>query len=141
MRSLLALVPIVLTSACALMPSGEPSSMDQGMSTPSAALVARIETVLAEDPCVGALDRWARYYKWRREVNGPNREIVEIDLRQAGVFGYRRGRYMLPEPDPRLRPGEIIITADDRRYLVAFASYDVRLHQLTMESCGPNRRD
>ena len=74
-------------------------------------------------------------------MNGPNRDIVVVDLRQAGVFGYRRGRNLLPNPDPRLRPGEVIVTGDDRRYLVAFASYDVRLARLTMESCGPSRRD
>lgn len=141
MRSLLALLSISLTGACVPLPTGERSAAVQNSGTPSAALVHRIETVLAEDPCVGSLDRWARYYRWQQGRDGPNREVVDIDLRQAGIFGYRRGRYILSEPDPRLKPGEIIIEGDDRRYLVAFASYDVRLDQLTMESCGPNRRD
>ena len=138
MRSLLILISILLTSACFPLSSLEPSAA-QDSATPSAALVGRIEAILAEDPCVGSLDRWARYYKWQRGQDGPNRDIVDVDLRQAGVFGYRRGRYTLPEPDPRLRPGEIIVSGDDRRYLVAFASYDVRLDRLTMDHCGPNR--
>lgn len=138
MRSLLILVSILLTSACVPLSSREPYAA-QDSATPSAALVGRIEAILAEDPCVGSLDRWARYYRWQRGLDGPNRDIVDVDLRQAGFFGYRRGRYILPEPDPRLRPGEIIVTGDDRRYLVGFASYDVRLDRLTMDHCGPNR--
>lgn len=140
MRSLLILVSILLTSACVPLSSRGPSAA-QDSATPSAALVGRIEALLAEDSCVGSLDRWARYFKWQRRLDGPNRDIVEVDLRQAGIFGYRRGRYILPEPDPRLGPDEIIVTGDDRRYLVAFALYDVRLDRLTMESCGPSRRD
>lgn len=140
MWALLILVSNLLTSACVPLSSGEPSAA-QDSATPSAALVGRIEPILAEVPCVGSLDRWARYYKRQRGPEGPNRNVVDIDLRQAGAFGYGRGRYILPEPDPRLKPGEIIITGDDRRYRVALASYDVRLDQLTMESCGPNRGD
>lgn len=140
MRLLLVLLPVLLTSACASLSSRVPSA-DVERATPSVALVNRIEAALAENQCVGSLDRWARHYRWQGGVHGPNRDIVDVDLRQAGVFGYRRGRYILPNPDPRLRPGEIIVTGDDRRYLVAFASYDIRLDRLTMESCGPNRRD
>lgn len=140
MRSLLILVPIFLTSAC-VSPSSQQLSAVQHGSVPSAALVSRIEATLAKDPCVGSLDRWARYYKWQTGQDVTSRDVVDVDLRQAGVFGYRRGRYVVPEPDPRLRPGEITVTADHRPYLVAFASYDVRLDRLTMESCGPNIRD
>lgn len=138
MRSLLIVIATLLTSACVPLSSRGPSAAQESAS-PSAVLVGRIEAVLSDNQCVGSLDRWARYYKWQSGPDGPNRHIVEVDLRQAGVFGYRRGRYILPEPNPRLKPGEIIVTGDDRHYLVAFASYDVRLDRLTMDHCGPNR--
>ena len=138
MRRMSLLFPAIMLAACG---SVSVSPFETSPAVPqSVALVDKIEAQLANDPCVGSLARWARHYRWRMSPDGWDRTVVEIDLRQAGVFGFRQGRYIhLPQTGGR--PADIIIMGDERRYLVAFASYDVRLDRLTMESCGPNRRD
>ena len=113
MRALVILGCALLANACVSVPSPEPSLVLEGL-TPSVTVVDRIEALLAEDPCVASLDRWARHYKLRRVPDGLNGDVVDIDLRQAGVFGYRAGRYVIPQTDPATGVGDMMITADDR---------------------------
>ena len=105
---------------------------------PSEQLVDQIEGLLAEDPCVGNIKRWARLYEWSQTKDGIDTKVIEIDLRQAGVFGFTPGR-LIRSRDPSLGPGEIMVQADDRDYRVAFASYYVDTGKLELRSCGQNR--
>ena len=102
---------------------------------PSEELVNHIEGLLAEDPCVGNIQRWARLYEWGRTKEGIDTRVVEIDLRQAGVFGLTPGR-VIRSRDPALGPGEMMVRGDDRDYRVAFGSYDVETGNLELRSCG-----
>jgi hypothetical protein len=100
--------------------------------------VDEIEALLSQNPCVGNIQQWARFYEWRQAKDGIDTSVVEIDLRQAGVFGFTSGR-LIRSRDPSLGPGEIIIKADDRNYRVAFGSYQVETGKLELDSCGQNR--
>ena len=105
---------------------------------PSEQLVDHIEDLLAEDPCVENIKRWARFYEWSQTKDGIDTRVVEIDLRQAGAFGFTPGRHIRSR-DPSLGPGEIMVRADDRDYRVAFASYYVDTGKLDLRFCGRNR--
>lgn len=104
---------------------------------PSEQLVDYIEERLAEDACVGKIERWARFYEWSQTPGGIDTNTVEIDLREAGAFGFTSGR-RIRSRDPSLGPGEIMITSDHRDYRVAFASYHVPTKELELHSCGRN---
>jgi hypothetical protein len=105
---------------------------------PSKSLINHIEDMLADDPCVGDIRKWARLYEWRQTKDGIDTSVIDIDLRQAGVFGFQSGRVVRAR-DPSLRPGEIMIAADDRDYRVAFGSYEVATDALNLDFCGRNR--
>lgn len=105
---------------------------------PKQQLIDEIELRLSNDACVGDIKRWARFYEWSFTQDGIDTSTVEIHLREAGAFGFGSGRQIRAR-DPSLSTGQIRITADDRKYLVAFASYHVPTKQLDLRSCGLNR--
>lgn len=115
--------------------------------TPPQTIVSRIELHLEQDPCVGSLDRWARFYRWGTrpsDFTGPSlppaadrHEEVEIVLREAGKFGYRPGSFIEPSP-PSLKENEIYMEHDDRDYLIAFGTYTVAKDTLELATCGSN---
>ena len=105
---------------------------------PSERLVDHIEDLLAENPCVGNVKRWSRLYEWGLTKDGLDTNVVEIDLRQVGVFGFTPGR-LIRSRDPSLKPEEIMVHADDRDYRFASGSYDVETGKLELRFCGRNR--
>ena len=138
---------ITCLSACARQDGPVPIGSISTGDVPSRAIVERIEAHLARESCVGALSRWARFYRWMptpAAFNGslPRTRLasdheVEVILREAGVFGYRAGRFIEPSPPPLSR-NQIHLSGDHRDYRVAFGSYDILTDRLTLESCGPN---
>jgi hypothetical protein len=112
-------------------------------------MVSRIEAHLQREACVGSLNQWARFYRWRprrSDLVGPSlspaadrQEEVEVILREAGKFGYRPGSFMEPSPPP-LAENEIWMELDDRNYRVGSGTYAVATDTLKLHGCGPNIR-
>ncbi|HRO33120.1 MAG TPA: hypothetical protein PLQ03_06870 [Brevundimonas sp.] len=109
---------------------------------PDPVLLDRIEQQLAQDQCVGSLDKWQRSYAWRlnwwgsrglvgSKWLGADKSVVMFDLKQAGVFGFKAGR-RVRSPDQRL------FEYDSRDYLFAHGRHDVRTGEVVIEYCGPN---
>ena len=96
MQKALSLLLTMGLTACGSLPVSP--SETTGAPAQSIWLVNKIEARLARDPCVGSLAKWARRYEWRLSPEGWDRNVVDIDLRQAGIFNFRQGRKIdLPE--------------------------------------------
>ena len=94
-----------------------------------------LESQLSHIGCVGDLAHWERRYAYRERVQETvyslDTAIVDIQLKQAGKFGFKPGRSFVDGP---------LIEPDDRRYRVVIGSYDLLRHELKIEVCGPNVR-
>ena len=98
---------------------------------PSEKLVAHVEALLAMEPCVGRLERWARYYAYNhdgRDTLYP--EIVDFHLEEAGTPGVRPGKHVT-EPNSW-------IGIDDRPIKMASGSYDIQEDRIKFAHCGNN---
>lgn len=100
---------------------------------PTDELLNRIETRLMANPCIGALDRWARRYSYGldHDRGGLDTDTVWFSMHEAGAYEFRSGRAVLS-------PREFGSTVDDRPYRFAAGRFDVHLNQVTVEHCGPN---
>ena len=116
---------------------------------PSPEIVSKIEAQLVQHECIGSLDRWGRFYRWKtfpndydgglpRTTQDRTRE-VEFVLREAGKFGWEAGSFVEPMPSA-LGPNQIIVSSDDRQYLRASGTYNVADETLDLRRCGPNMR-
>jgi hypothetical protein len=95
---------------------------------PNDALVARLEARLAQNQCIGSLERWQRTYDFPLREGRPDTSRIIIALYEAGKYGRAAGRLVLP-------PGgshEI----DERPMLYASATYEVAGDRLVLHSCG-----
>ena len=105
-------------------------SYADGHAKPPAAIIDQIETKLANDPCVGTMDKWVRRYGFRQAVNQPpDRNDIRILLSPASPVD-PAGRFISENTD-------YWPTSDDREKMV-FGKYDIRLKRLTVEHCGDN---
>ena len=98
---------------------------------PSKQLVRHIETLLAKEPCVGRLDRWARYYAYNYDV--PEHvlypEIVDFHLEEIGTNA---------QPAIHITEPNSWVNIDDRPIRMATGSYDVRRDKIGFAWCGNN---
>ena len=94
--------------------------------------VDRLEERLSKHPCIGSLDRWSRRYSFAldHEQGRVHGEVIWFHLREAGAFEFLADRRIVRPRDD--------IAPDDRPYLYAHGSYDIRANRATVESCGPN---
>jgi hypothetical protein len=99
---------------------------------PPQQVVNRVETLLAKEPCVGALNRWSRTYTYDEDM--PNRTlypgIVAFHLKAAGAFGVEPGLHVT-EPNSW-------VTIDDTPIKMVWGDYEVSKDRLTVGFCGPN---
>jgi len=98
---------------------------------PGEQMVDRVETLLAQESCIGRLDRWSRTYGFAML---PERTIdtgiVKFHLEEAGAHDVVPGR-RITEPDSW-------INLDDRRIRIAFGDYDLREDRVRIAFCGNN---
>lgn len=99
---------------------------------PPAAVVDRIETMLAGRPCIGRLDRWSRTYAFDYD-NGTRRvddHIIMFHLEEAGTSDVRPGR-RVTEPNSW-------VNLDDRPIRMVDGDFDVSDGRLRIGFCGDN---
>jgi hypothetical protein len=105
-----------------------------GWMAPDPRLVAMIDSRLASFKCIGPIGRWERRYRYEPGRIIPDLDRIEFDLREAGRFGIKPGRFILASPPP----GVIVREIDDTPVDVASGSYDIGRRRLTLSFCGPN---
>lgn len=98
---------------------------------PGNALLDRVEQALERNPCVGALSRWARHYRFGGTGRHVDENVVTFELREAGKYDFRSGRYALPPQ------GERVFDVDSRDYLMAAGHYAVQEGRMSIDYCGP----
>jgi len=100
---------------------------------PPEQIVERIEALLAQQPCIGGLERWSRSYSYHYDpVTGSlYNQIVDVSLEEASADA----------PAGRQVTGPISwMTIDDRPIMMARADYDVVEDRLRVQWCGNNGR-
>jgi hypothetical protein len=99
---------------------------------PPVEIVNRIERVLEKEPCVGRLDRWARFYAYNEDT--PTKtlypKIVDFQLEEAGKFGVQPGR-RITEPNSW-------VTIDDRPLMIVSGDFDLSENRIRIAFCGNN---
>jgi hypothetical protein len=97
---------------------------------PSSKLVNHIEAVLANEPCVGKLDRWSRSYAFNRlPAKTVDTGIVDFYL-ETGRGDVKVGRH-ITEPDSW-------VNLDDRDIVIVAGDYDVKEDRIRIGFCGNN---
>ena len=116
---------------------------------PTEAEMDRIERQLERVPCVGNLANWERLYLYHPEYSdkeveaairdgreprrsGYDRSKIEIYLRQANFEEFGEGRKSYAD-----YPGDMSDT-DDRKYRIAYGSYDLTNGKLDITDCRLN---
>jgi hypothetical protein len=103
----------------------------KGQPRPALGLVEQIESLLANEPCVGDLRTWSRFYAYdflpEKMVDSG---IVDFHLEQVGSYGVQQGR-KITEPDSW-------VNLDDRPIRMVNGDYDIREQRLRIEFCGNN---
>ena len=116
---------------------------------PSEIEMERVEAALQKLPCVGRVDDWERHYLYRpkyfgeevaialKEGRSPRRSgydrfTIEIHLREANFEEFGEGRSSHADYPSGL------LANDDRKFRIAFGSYDLRSGELQMAACGVN---
>jgi hypothetical protein len=98
---------------------------------PPAQLVDHIEALLAKQPCVGSIHRWARYYGYNRlPEKTVDTRIVDFHLEEAGTPEVRAGRH-ITEPDSW-------VNIDDRSIKTVSGDYDLKEDRIRIAFCGSN---
>ena len=99
---------------------------------PSQAMVERIENLVAQEPCVGTLNRWSRHYSY---LYDPVREelhprIIVLHLEEAGKFGIRAGL--------QISAPEIVFRNHDLEVRMARGDFDRLDGRIRFSFCGNN---
>jgi hypothetical protein len=97
---------------------------------PEESLVSRIEHVLSHDPCLRKIATMRRTYQFARRGNEINRDLIEVDIEEAGHRGRPAGRY-IEEPES----GGLL---DDSQFFTAHATYRVSSGDMDLWACGMN---
>jgi len=98
---------------------------------PPAPLVDRIEALLANEPCIGSMDQWSRYYGFNRlPEKTVDTGIVDFHLEEAGTPGVRSGRH-ITEPNSW-------VNIDDSPIKMVSGDYDVKEDRVRFAFCGDN---
>lgn len=102
-------------------------------SLPTSVQIDDVEQALSRQSCIGDLAHWARRYSYAVDYahGRVNDDAVWFDLREAGRFGFQSERKIGKPRD--------FAEIDDRQFLIATGTYDLKSHRLTMDSCGQNR--
>ena len=118
MRAALALLSgLVLITAC---------SADK----PAESLVSRIEQQLSRDACLRNVGAMRRTYQFARRGDRVDRNLLDIDIAEAGHRGLPAGRFIVaPEKGGSL---------DDSQFFGAKATYVVDTGELDLWACGMN---
>lgn len=99
---------------------------------PSPATLDRIERQLSNDPCIGDLSRWARYYRFDSKNGEIDMSKILFDFNEQKSSGEKAGRYLRPPRD------EKVFELDDRNNIVAFGTYYLPSGKVHIAFCGPN---
>ena len=126
MRNLTAIM--LLLSACAC--QDEPSWPVRFADKPPLATVRMLEARLAREPCVGALDRWARRYSYRAPGGRLDKQSIVIGLDEAGHAGRPAGIYIEPVY------GLFELDHSNIKYRSAWGIYDARRQVIRYWTCG-----
>ncbi len=126
------------------------SCAPDNLNKPTDAEMDRVETALLANSCANILTNWDRRYNYglrfdskeelenawlenrQQRPSSYNKNIVEIDLRQANFEEFGSGREAFDNYPPN--SGGI----DDRNYKVAFGSFNLETGELNITSCGEN---
>jgi hypothetical protein len=86
-------------------------------SLPTNAQIDAVENALAHKPCIGNLDHWARRFTYALDYEHGriDDDVISFDFREAGRFGYHKGRKIG-------RPRDFA-EVDDRQFLLAIGTY------------------
>lgn len=124
MRNLTAIT--LLLSACAC--QDDPPLPVLFADKPPPATVRMLEARLAREPCVGALDRWARRYHYRAPGGHLDKQSIVIGLEEAGHAGRPAGIY--------IEPVYGVIQLEHSKFRAAFGIYDARRQVIRYWTCG-----
>ncbi|MEO8547845.1 MAG: hypothetical protein ABI422_05695 [Sphingomicrobium sp.] len=92
-------------------------------------VVAGIERRLSQDPCLRNLNSLRRTYYFRMRGGKIDRNLIGVDIMEAGHRGLPAGRFIEAEAEDIL---------DDSQYFGAQATYVVSTGQLDIWACGMN---
>jgi hypothetical protein len=107
---------------------------------PSEVDIDRLESAIQSTKCIGWLDRWERHYFFRSKpaqaggyphVRIVDESQIEFIYRQAGFAEFQARRLIHGD-------GSTVVAIDDRPYLYASGSYDVKSGRAALKYCGSN---
>lgn len=125
------LLALLVMAGCSAAPTNKlVIATDDG---PPAQLVANIEMRLADDPCLSKMATMRREYRYASRDGKIDRDLIDIQVQEAGIDGLAAGRFILGLPTSD--------GFDDRHYFVAFATYKVSRDALDLWACGQNVGD
>ncbi len=128
MRNLPAIALLLFACACRDDPAWPVRFADK----PPLATVRMLEARLAREPCVGALNRWSRRYKYWAPGGRLDKQTIVIKLEEAGQDGRPAG--------VSIEPVYAVAEIDHPQF--AFGVYDARRQVIRFWRCGSNpRRD
>jgi hypothetical protein len=97
---------------------------------PAESVVSRIEQQLARDSCLRNIEAMRRIYQFAHRDGRVDRNLIDIDITEAGHRGLPAGRYIV---EPKM--GGIL---DDAQLFNASATYVVSTGELDLWACGMN---
>ena len=98
---------------------------------PTADAIDRLEATLAQNACVGSMDRWGRFYSYGLDSAGEVDEAkIDFYFRQAGIHGFRAER--------RITAPDEWANLDDGDYRLVIGSFDRASARIDIQVCGPN---
>jgi hypothetical protein len=118
---------MLLLSACAC--QDDPALPIRFADKPPLETVRKLEARLAREPCVGALDRWSRRYRyWVTDDRRLDKQAIVIGLAEAGHAGRPAGVY--------IEPVYWNFELEHSKFRAAFGIYDARRQVIRYWTCG-----
>lgn len=98
---------------------------------PTSQIIDHLEDLLAQEPCVGSMQKWVRFYGYNRlPGNTVSTRIIDFHLDEAGPDAAKSDRH-ITAPDSW-------VGIDDRPIRMAFGDYDLKDGRIRLAFCGNN---